>query len=125
MKRTAAERQAFCEGAAARMTANPTTAEARLWEVLEPLGFERQVPYCGSTKNGGEWSYILDFFHWDHWLCIEVDGSIHDKQRGRDRRRDSRLAQEEIKTVRIANYDVLHHLDKVTEQIAGELRERA
>lgn len=65
MKRTSEERQAFCEAAAAHMEANPTTAEQRMWEILEPLGFMRQAVIAGNTKNGGLWQYVLDFYHDD------------------------------------------------------------
>ena len=89
------------------MAANPTDAEARLWEILEPLGFRCQEPYEGVTKNLGHWSYILDFFHWGHNLCVEVDGSCHRKRKGRDRRRDTRLRGEGITTLRLSNNQVL------------------
>jgi very-short-patch-repair endonuclease len=86
---------------------SPTVAEAKLWPLLEPLGFHRQVIACGKTKNGKEWSYILDFFNSDHMLVVEVDGGYHKKQKGRDRRRDRRLAGEGFKTLRIPNEFVL------------------
>lgn len=95
------------------MTANPTGAEARLWEVLEPLGFARQVTMIGNTRNGLDWQYILDFYHFDLKLCVEVDGRVHRKTKGRDRRRDSRLAGEGIETIRFTNKQVTKELEWV------------
>lgn len=106
------------------MIAEPTDAEALLWTRLEPLGFSRQVPISGHTKNSGEWSYILDFLRSSRktpgWLCVEVDGGVHSKQKGRDRRRDTRLATMGIRTIRFTNKDVLKNLDAVVSQITAE-----
>ena len=41
-----------------------------------------------------------------------LDGGVHKKKRGRDRRRDTRLATEGIVTVRVSNNEVLKHPDK-------------
>jgi very-short-patch-repair endonuclease len=95
------------------MAAQPTPAEAKLWEILEPMGFGRQVVITVCAKNGGRFSYILDFA----WpvivdvpkLCVEVDGGVHNRQKGRDRRRDTRLRGEGITTIRLKNKDVLAH----------------
>ena len=106
------------------MVAEPTEAEALLWTRLEPLGFARQVPMSGFTKNQGEWSYILDFLSRRHgvsgWLCVEVDGGVHSKQKGRDRRRDTRLATIGIKTIRFTNKEVLKDLEAVISRITAE-----
>lgn len=128
MKRTAQERADFVAGAAARMVASPTPAEARLWEVLRPLGFKRQVPILVFTKNNGACDYILDFYHEKLKLCVEADGGIHKRSVGRDRRRDTRLAREGIRTMRFTNVQVIRQLDLVLACIRTEmedLRERA
>jgi len=61
----------------------------------------------------GGWYYILDFYHAGAQLCIEVDGGIHKKQKGRDRRRDTRLATMGIKTLRFDNWQVFEKLKGV------------
>jgi very-short-patch-repair endonuclease len=122
MRRTAEDKRAFITMAAAHMAANPTPAEEAMWKILEPLKFKRQVALDGYTKNGLNWLYILDFYHPVLKLCVEVDGGIHKRQRGRDRRRDRRLAGEGIKTIRIKNADVLKWPDTVRETIEGVLR---
>ena len=60
---------------AARMRANPTLGEAKVWEWLrhEPfrgMGWKRQQLVCG---------YIVDFLCPSRNLVIEVDGSVHSK----------------------------------------------
>lgn len=123
-RRTSEERAEFAAAAAARMAAQPTSAEALLWTRLEPLGFERQVPIAGETKNGGCWNYICDFlchYRVQGWLCVEVDGGVHNRTRGHDRRRDTRLATRNIRTFRVKNRDVLTNLDSVVSLITAEM----
>lgn len=118
MRRTAEERRAFVETRAAQMAAAPTTAEVRLKELLEPLGFEFQVPICGWTKNGGRWDYVMDAFHFASKLCVEADGSGHRITVGRDRRRGQRLATEhQIYTLRFTNGDIRKRSDRVLRTI--------
>lgn len=107
MRRTPAERAEFVETRAEQMRIDPTVAESKLKELLGPLGFKFQVPIHGKTKNGGAWSYILDAYHRGLKLCVEADGGVHKKQKGRDRRRDVRLFGEGIHTLRLSNREVL------------------
>ncbi len=94
---------------ASLMRTNPTKAEAALWRALEPLGFLRQVPMAlPRLKHPSRLDYyVLDFYHARRKLCIEVDGGYHRKRKGRDERRDRRLAQHGVRTLRIANAEVL------------------
>ena len=121
MMRTLAERAEFVERAAAHMAANPTKAEDALYDILIPLGFIPQWSVGGSTKNGGAWIYILDFYHAKLKLCVEVDGGVHRKQKGRDRRRDTRLAGEGIRTIRFSNNQVLKKIEEVRARIVEEI----
>jgi very-short-patch-repair endonuclease len=121
-RRTSGERKAFCEARAAEMVAAPTGAEERLWTVLEPLGFERQVHVVCWTKNGGRSDYILDFGWPDPpRLCVEVDGSSHRNKKGRDRRRDNRLRIHGIRTLRFSNNQVLKKLNDVLANVILEM----
>jgi very-short-patch-repair endonuclease len=124
MRRSAGEIAAFLDDRARAMRKFPTPAEALLWDALAPLGFKRQHPINGETKNQGGWRYILDFvwlvpYYRENFLalCVEVDGSAHRRTKGRDRRRDTRLATIGIRTIRVSNADVLRHLDKVMDVI--------
>ena len=118
MKRhSESESAAFLEANAERMRREPTQVEDHLWPYLEPLGFIRQFPLSGSTKNLGGWNYILDFFHDGLNLCVEVDGSVHMFRKGRDRRRDTRLATIGIVTLRFRNREVLTNIAGVIAKI--------
>ncbi len=99
----------------AEMAANPTLAELRLKELLEPLGFEFQVPLEGYTKNGGRWDYIADAIKGA--LVVEVDGGVHKNQKGRDRRRGLRLQGEGLITYRVSNRRLLEQADDVLSEI--------
>lgn len=130
MRRSEAEIAAFIDDRARTMRKFPTSAEALLRDELYKLPFWlRQVPITGKTKNGGRWSYVLDFAWFPEGpliprLCIEVDGSAHRRTRGRDRRRDTRLATIGIRTIRVSNHEVLRDVTGVLATIqramAGE-----
>jgi very-short-patch-repair endonuclease len=90
---------------ARRLRANMTLAEPKLWSMLgggkvAGLSFRRQHPI-------GE--YVADFWCADARLVIEVDGSQHDRrwQRAHDEKRTAKLAQQNIKVIRIPNEEVL------------------
>ena len=79
--------------------------EVILWECLrgrrlQGLRFRRQHPVG---------PYVLDFFHPEGRLAVEVDGAQHDlpEQMEHDRRRDRWLAEHGIRVMRIAATDVL------------------
>ena len=106
----------------------PTSSEARLWSILEPLGgWERQrVVQIQHFHRypGKKWRYILDFYNHQLGLCIEVDGPIHARQRGRDRRRDKRLALHGIRTLRFTNREVDEYPGWVQQRITYVSNER-
>ncbi len=102
---TDSEREQFRAAAAANMRIWPTRAEAKLRIDLEPLGFLFQASV--NVMAGRCRGYIMDFFHPDAKLCVEVDGGVHLKRKGYDRRRDNRLRMAGIKTLRCTNAEVL------------------
>ena len=75
----------------------------------------------GFTKNGLSWCYIIDFLNQAGDLAVEIDGGIHKRQRGRDRRRSTRLLGEGIRVIRFPNKRVLNDLDAVLAEIESEL----
>ena len=98
-----AERKTFRR--AVELRRDLSLPEVLLWECLrarrlEGLRFRRQHPVG---------PYVLDFFHAEGKLAIEVDGAHHDLpgQMEHDRRRDRWLAECGIKVMRIAATDVL------------------
>jgi len=113
MKRTDQERPGFLMAAATRLKHTPTEAETVLLAPLTEMGFSYQVPVALPRIKHPErkdW-LVLDFYHPGRKLCIEVDGGYHRKRKGRDGRRDRRLAQHGIRTMRITNAEVLGDFD--------------
>lgn len=123
LKRTPTETEAFVNAQAERMRREPTPFESKLYEHLRPLGFLAQWPVFGETKNGGKWMYICDFYS-PSGVIVEVDGPYHKKQKGRDRRRDTRLREAGIVTLRYTNKEVDDHVEDVVAGIKTALEDR-
>nr|WP_066589736.1 DUF559 domain-containing protein [Sphingomonas pruni] len=66
--------------------------------------------------------YSLDFYCPSAKLAIEVDGEAHERgdQPQRDAERDAWVADQGIRTLRVAAADVLSDLDSVTRLIVAE-----
>ena len=81
-----------------------TLAEAALWKALrgrrlDGLKFRRQHPVDG---------FIVDFYCAEQRLIVEVDGSIHDRQRAADEERRAVLDASGYRVVRLSNDTVLN-----------------
>jgi very-short-patch-repair endonuclease len=97
-----------------------TDAEKLLWYSLRNrqlfgLKFRRQYPVG---------PYILDFYCYEHRLCIELDGGQHYESTGiqYDEQRQAFLTSHSIHTQRFSNRDVLQHLEGVLLQIAEAVK---
>jgi very-short-patch-repair endonuclease len=88
--------------------------EVLLWQRIRGRGFRRQHPIG---------PFILDFYCSRIRLAIEVDGLQHDARTDQDARRDTRLQQFGIRTLRIPASDVLRDPDAAAEHILGQLDE--
>jgi very-short-patch-repair endonuclease len=103
---------------ARQMRKLPTDAEARAWEMLRGrrclgLKFRRQQVILGL---------IVDFYCPEKRLALELDGEIHDHQRGYDQARDALLAQGGIRVVRIRNEELsLERLREILTSPPGPL----
>jgi very-short-patch-repair endonuclease len=105
---------------ARRLRREMTPPEARLWVALrrraqDGLRFRRQHPIG---------PYVLDFYCSSARLAVEVDGEGHSRaaEPERDRRRDAWLAEQSIRTLRIAAIDVRDELDGVIALIVATAR---
>ncbi|WP_142784221.1 leucine--tRNA ligase [Changchengzhania lutea] len=101
------------------MRANPTQAEAALWEQLRNKKLNakfRQQHLVGD--------YIVDFVCLRKRLIIEVDGKIHESQVEEDTKRTEILENDGYKVIRFKNEEALVDIDSVLEKIIKELSQR-
>jgi very-short-patch-repair endonuclease len=106
---------------AKRLRRDLSLPEVLLWECLrggrlQGLRFRRQHPVG---------PYVLDFYHAQGKLAVEVDGAHHDLpgQMEYDRRRDQWLGERGIRVMRIAASNVLD--DKALEGVLVMIVEAA
>jgi very-short-patch-repair endonuclease len=90
-----------------------TPAECVLWDAvrgkrLAGLRFRRQQVIDG---------FVVDFYCHTARLVVEVDGRIHETQRGHDIARDQILAGRALRVIRFTNDDVLNNLQDVLRRI--------
>ena len=84
-KRSLDEQMAWLGMAAEQARHNLTPAQAKLWELIKPLGFLLEYEMIATTKNGGKYPYRFDFYHPELKIAVEIDGGYHSRTRGRDR----------------------------------------
>ena len=99
--------------AARDLRRNMTPAETVLWHRLRAnrlngLHFRRQHVID---------RVIVDFYCHSAGLVVEVDGDIHDRQRGYDAAREQMLMARGLRVVRFTNGRVLQEIDSVAEEI--------
>ena len=104
---------------AKEMRANPTQAEAALWECLRGKKLESKFRQQHLIED-----FIVDFVCLDKKLIVEVDGKIHDFQLEADHERTVRLENEEYKVIRFTNEEVLGNTNDVLNKISAELEQR-
>jgi very-short-patch-repair endonuclease len=102
------------------MRTEPTKAEMIFWNFLkgnyQNFRFVRQKPLEG---------FIVDFYCSKLKLIIEIDGSIHDRQKERDKERDNIFKLKyNIDTIRIPNEIILNNLIKVRDILDHEINSR-
>ncbi len=102
---------------AREMRANPTKAEAALWEQLrnKKLGVKFRQQHVIDN-------FIADFCSIKGQLIIEVDGDIHDEQKIRDEHRTHILELYGYRVIRFKNEEVLHQIDAVLKTISDTLK---
>ncbi|MBI3743591.1 MAG: endonuclease domain-containing protein [Chloroflexi bacterium] len=103
---------------ARRLRRDQTDAELLLWlhlrdRRLEGHKFRRQRPIG---------PYVADFVCIEAGLILELDGSQHIQNTGRDAQRDACLISLGYRVLRFRDNDVLMNLDGVKEAIAAALR---
>ena len=101
------------------MRANPTPAEAVLWEQLRNKKLDAKFRQQHLIRD-----YIVDFVCLDKKLIVEVDGKIHESQIEEDALRTQRLENDYYKVIRFKNEEVLGNIEGVLEKIKKELSQR-
>ena len=102
---------------ATNLRTNMTKEEKKLWyQFLKKLSvtFYRQKPFG---------NYIVDFYCASKQLVIELDGTQHFEEQGKqyDETRDAYLQSLGLTVLRIANCDVNRHFDAVCQLILSKL----
>ena len=92
---------------------NQTIAESILWNKLRNsklagIKFRRQEPIG---------NYIVDFISFEINLIIEIDGSIHEKQKDYDKFRTSYLQDIGFYEIRFKNEQIIHDIEFVLQKI--------
>jgi very-short-patch-repair endonuclease len=93
-----------------------TEPEGRLWQRLR----NRQVEGAKFRRQHPVGPYIVDFICVDAQLVVELDGSQHGEESGRqvDQRRTEYLESVGYRVLRVWNQEAFDNLDGVIQQIA-------
>ncbi|MBO4550989.1 MAG: endonuclease domain-containing protein [Bacteroidaceae bacterium] len=100
---------------------NMTPAEAILWRALKG----RSAGGLKFRRQQGIGPFILDFFCPERLLCVELDGSSHDRRYRYDEQRTAYLRKQGIRVVRFRNEQVYTCLDGVVAEIVRKALETA
>ena len=106
-------RDPFTQSLAKRMRRNPTSNEAKLWELLrgrqlDGLKFRRQAPIG---------RYVADFVCYQRRLIIEADGPLHEENGAHDMARDAWLREQGFRVLRFPNAKIATNKDAVLSAI--------
>ncbi|KKQ77713.1 MAG: hypothetical protein A3A96_03795 [Candidatus Zambryskibacteria bacterium RIFCSPLOWO2_01_FULL_39_39] len=103
------------------LRANQTDAEKKLWEFLRGKRFHG-LKFHRQFSIG---AYILDFYCPQIRLGIELDGSIHTKNKSvlYDKDRGSVLQTSNVNLIRFWNNEVENDIERVLEKILFKINE--
>lgn len=100
---------------ARQLRTTQTDAEGLLWSLLR----NRRLANAKFRRQHPLGPYVLDFYCHEKRLAIELDGGQHNEEAGKahDARRDSYLAEQGIRVLRVWNNQVLTETESVQEAI--------
>jgi len=98
---------------ARQMRANPTAAEAKLWQRLR----KEQVRGVKFRRQFAIERFIANFCSPAIQLIIEVDGPIHQYTSQEDAIRQAFLESVGFEVIRFTNVDILNHLQSVVDRV--------
>ncbi len=104
---------------------NQTQAEKVFWELIrnrrfEGIKFYRQYPIRFESE-GQKRFFVVDFYCHKTKTVFEIDGGIHEKQKGYDEMREKILKSLKYKLVRFSNGEVLSQNEKFLEKLKNLL----
>jgi very-short-patch-repair endonuclease len=83
---------------ASQLRKMPTPSEAILWDALR----RKQLDGRKFRRQISIGSFVVDFYCWTEKLVVEVDGSIHELQRGADAERQELIESLGIRFIRVS-----------------------
>ncbi|MEO8168754.1 MAG: DUF559 domain-containing protein [bacterium] len=100
---------------------NQTKAEQIFWENVRGrrflgLKFYRQYPLF-VDDNGRETFLVADFFCHEKKLVVEIDGKIHDYQKGHDELRERLIRERTIVVKRFKNEEVEQDISRAMKSL--------
>jgi very-short-patch-repair endonuclease len=101
-----------------RLRRDMTEAEKVMWRMLR----SRQLAGFKFRRQEPIRRYIVDFVCFSHRLVIEIDGSQHAREVGRDESRTAFLESEGFQVLRSWNNEVLGNPEGVFERVSEVLR---
>jgi very-short-patch-repair endonuclease len=112
-------RRPFVAARAKELRSDQTPAEALLWEQLR----RRRFPGHRFRRQHPMGGYIADFYCHSLRLVIEVDGAVHDLQKGYDAVRDAWFRAQGYTVLRLSNEKVLGDLGGVMQLIRDRVEQ--
>ena len=97
---------------ARRLRSTMSVPERILWNVLR-----RKQTGLRFRRQHAAGPYVLDFYCFEAGLCVEIDGRQHDWSVERDIQRDAWLAEQGVRTLRVAARDIMENLEGVVTYI--------
>jgi leucyl-tRNA synthetase len=94
----------------------PTEAEDKFWQAVRDSTLS--VKFRRQHAIG---SFIVDFVCIEKKLVIEVDGSIHNKQKREDEERTKIIEGQGFRVVRFSNDQVINSLSEVLQKVKSDL----
>ncbi len=111
---------------ARKLRRNQTVEEKKLWaqlrnRKLNGKKFLRQHPIVFRITSKTEF-FVVDFFCTEHNLIIEIDGKIHDFNKGYDQNREKILKELGYTIIRFKNEEI-KDIPKVLRHIKSHLKD--
>lgn len=111
---------------AKKLRDNPTKAEELMWGYIQRLNNEELPEGCFFRRQSVVYEFIPDFSCEAAKVILEVDGSVHEKQKLKDQYRDEYLMRHGWLVLRVRNEDVYDfaHAEAIAKRLVFLCRSR-